>query len=70
MAQQFSESLSLDGRLFDYDIAGSLAHAAALREAGVLSPEEGKKIEDGLRAIRAEIEAGKFGARGRRARTR
>src|SRR5438094_325912 len=60
LAQQFSESLSLDGRLFDYDIAGSLAHAAALREAGVLSPEEGKKIEDGLRAIRAEIEAGNF----------
>ena len=60
LAQQFSESLSLDRRLFDYDIAGSLAHAAALREAGVLSPEEGKKIEDGLRAIRAEIEAGNF----------
>ena len=60
LAQQFSESLSLDQRLFDYDIAGSLAHAAALREAGVLSPEEGKKIEDGLRAIRAEIEAGNF----------
>ena len=60
LAQQFSESLSLDRRLFAYDIAGSLAHAAALREAGVLSPEEGKKIEDGLRAIRAEIEAGNF----------
>ena len=60
LAQQFSESLSLDRRLFDYDIAGSLAHAAALREAGVLSPEEGEKIEDGLRAIRAEIEAGNF----------
>jgi len=60
LAQQFSESLSLDRRLFDYDIAGSLAHAAALTEAGVISPEEGKKIEDSLRAIRAEIEAGNF----------
>ena len=60
LAQQFSESLSLDQRLFTHDIAGSLAHATALREAGVLSPEEGKKIEDGLRAIRAEIEAGNF----------
>ncbi len=60
LAQQFSESLSLDRRLFDYDISGSLAHAAALTEAGVLSAEEGKKIENGLRAIRAEIEAGNF----------
>jgi argininosuccinate lyase len=60
LAQQFSESLSVDRQLFSYDIAGSLAHAATLLEAGVLSPEEHKQIEEGLRAIQAEIEADKF----------
>jgi argininosuccinate lyase len=60
LAQQFSESLTLDRRLFGYDIAGSRAHADALVKAGVLSAGEHKKIDRGLRAIQAEIESGKF----------
>jgi argininosuccinate lyase len=60
LAQQFSESVSVDWRLFRHDITGSLAHAAALTEACVLSEEERKQIEAGLRGIQAEIEEGKF----------
>ena len=60
LAQQFSESVSFDWRLFAHDIAGSIAHAAALAEAGVLSSEEREKIEGGLREIQQEIESGKF----------
>jgi argininosuccinate lyase len=60
LAEQFSESLSLDRRLFAYDIAGSMAHAEALLKAGVLSAGEHKKIDRGLRAIQAEMESGNF----------
>src|ERR1700682_4680539 len=60
IAQRFSESVTFDSRLYQHDIAGSLAHAAALAKAGILSPDEREKIENGLREIQKEIEAEKF----------
>jgi argininosuccinate lyase len=59
-AQAFSTSVSFDRRLYRYDIAGSIAHAAALAKAGVISAEEKKKIDTGLREIEREIQSGKF----------
>jgi argininosuccinate lyase len=60
LAARYSESLSFDRRLYRYDIAGSIAHAAALAKAGIISVEERQKIEAGLREIRKEIASGKF----------
>jgi argininosuccinate lyase len=60
MAQRYSQSVSFDWRLYPYDIAGSLAHVAALAQAGIITPEEREKIDNGLREIEKEIEAGKF----------
>jgi len=60
VAQRYSESVSFDWRLYPYDIAGSIAHAAALGQAGILTADERKKIDNGLREIEAEIESGKF----------
>src|SRR5437868_10601360 len=60
LAQRYSESVSLDCRLYRHDIAGSIAHAAALARAGVITTDERQKIENGLRAIEKEIESGKF----------
>ena len=60
MAQRYSESVSFDRRLFRQDIAGSIVHAAALEKAGIISPNERRKIDHGLRAIEREIETGKF----------
>jgi argininosuccinate lyase len=60
IAQRFSESVSIDWRLYRYDIAGSIAHANALAQAGIISAEECKQIENGLRDIEKEIDAGKF----------
>jgi argininosuccinate lyase len=60
IAQLFSESVSFDWRLFHYDIAGSMAHAAALEKAGILSSNEHCRIDYGLRAIEREIGKGKF----------
>src|SRR5947199_3892589 len=60
LAQRYSESVSLDWRLYRHDIAGSIAHAAALARAGVLTADESHQIENGLRVIEKEIESGKF----------
>ena len=60
IAARYSESLSFDRRLYRHDIAGSIAHAAALAKAGIISAEERKRIETGLREIEREIAAGKF----------
>src|SRR6059036_3818283 len=60
IAQRYGESVSFDRRLYRYDIAGSIAHAAALARAGIISVDELQKIEIELRAIEKEIESGKF----------
>jgi argininosuccinate lyase len=59
-AQLYSESVSIDWRLYPHDIKGSLAHANALATAGILSKEEHEKIEAALTVIEAEIKAGDF----------
>src|SRR6266404_2885060 len=59
-AARYSESISFDRRLYRHDIAGSIAHAAALVDAGIISAAEKKKIEAGLREIEKEIKFGKF----------
>src|SRR5438477_2015742 len=60
IAQRYGESVSFDRRLYRHDIAGSIAHAAALTKASIISAAEQKKIETGLREIEQEIESGKF----------
>jgi argininosuccinate lyase len=57
---QFTESISFDQRLWRQDIAGSMAHATMLRDAGFLTRQELRAIIDGLAAIANEIKAGKF----------
>src|SRR3954469_14698041 len=59
-AQLYSESVSIDWRLYAHDIKGSLAHAKALKTAGILTREEHEKIEAALTVIEAEIKAGDF----------
>jgi argininosuccinate lyase len=58
--QRLSESVSFDWRLFRFDILGSIAHAKALRKAGLLTEDELNQIETGLLAIEKEIVAGTF----------
>src|SRR6266567_238883 len=60
IAQRYSESVFFDWQLYRFDIAGSIAHAAALARAEIISVDELQKIEIELRAIEKEIEAGKF----------
>ncbi|MGC4015500.1 MAG: argininosuccinate lyase [Luteolibacter sp.] len=60
LVQQFGESISYDWRLFPHDIAGSIAHARAQLNAGLLTADEFSQIEAGLKEILADIEAGRF----------
>lgn len=60
LVQRYGESISYDWRLYPYDIQGSMAHAAALQAAGILTKAEQRAINRGLRDIQAEIEAGEF----------
>jgi len=56
----YGQSVSFDQRLALQDIAGSKAHAAALRKARLLTSNELKSIHRGLESIAREIRAGKF----------
>jgi argininosuccinate lyase len=60
IAERYSESVSFDRRLYRHDIAGSIAHAAALASAGILAADEFEMITRGLREIENEITAGTF----------
>jgi len=60
LVQQFGESVSFDWRLFEHDIAGSIAHARAQLSAGLLTADEFAAIQSGLRGIESDIKAGRF----------
>lgn len=56
LATQFVESVSYDYRLYQQDIAGSIAHAKMLCHVGLISEGELSEIEIGLAQILKEIE--------------
>ncbi len=60
LVEEFNASISFDSRLFRHDIRGSMAHAAVLNKAGILTAKEAKRITNGLKAIEKEIEKGLF----------
>ncbi|MCS7200358.1 MAG: argininosuccinate lyase [Caldimicrobium sp.] len=61
--EDFTESVSFDYVLAPYEIRASLAYAKALRKAQILTEEELKVIEQGLRDIEREIREGTFSFR-------
>jgi argininosuccinate lyase len=56
--ETFTESVSFDKRLAQYDITASLAHVEMLAHVEVLTAEECLSISEGLQLIRSDIEAG------------
>ncbi|MBJ7409360.1 MAG: argininosuccinate lyase [Phenylobacterium sp.] len=60
LMQAINVSIGFDKRLAAQDLAGSRAHAAMLRTAGVITSEDEAAIQGGLQTIAAEIEAGTF----------
>ena len=57
---ELNASIGFDIRLAEQDLRGSLAWAAAIRAAGVLTDEEHAQISEGLQSILAEFQSGKF----------
>ncbi len=57
---ELSRSTHFDWRLAGHDIAGSRAHAKALRAAGLLTDEEAKAMDAGLAELLRRVEAGEF----------
>ena len=58
--EKFTASVGFDQRLYHHDITGSIAHATMLAEVGVLTTEERDQIIEGLKGVKADIEAGNF----------
>ena len=54
----FNSSISVDGLMYIEDIEGSLAHAAMLAEQGIISADDAKAIEDGLKGILSDVRSG------------
>lgn len=54
----FNSSISFDRRMASEDIAGSMAHAAMLQKQGILSAEDGTRIQEGLASIAADLASG------------
>ena len=58
--QDINASIGFDKKMWRQDIRGSLAHAAMLAHAGVITAGDETAIRQGLGAIADEIEAGRF----------
>ncbi|WP_008313545.1 argininosuccinate lyase [Leptolyngbya sp. PCC 6406] len=56
----FNASIGFDIALVEYDLTGSVAHARMLAKTGILTPEEGEILVQGLEKIRAEYRQGQF----------
>lgn len=58
--EKINESISFDYRLYEQDIAGSIAHCTMLVKKKILSTMDGEAIIQGLKQIKKEIYRGKF----------
>ncbi len=58
--ETFTESISLDRRLYRHDVRASQAHARMLAEVGLLGADEADRIVAALDDIAGEIERGEF----------
>ena len=60
MVDDFHSSISFDKRLYAQDIQGSMAHAKMLCKQGIISAEDEAAIQEGLKGILADMQAGKI----------
>lgn len=58
--EEINASIGFDRKLWRQDVRGSLAHAAMLARAGIISAEDERTIRTGLEALAHEIETGRF----------
>jgi argininosuccinate lyase len=56
----FTRSIEVDAELALDDLDGSIAHVHGLERAGILTADESTALVDGLRALRADVDAGRI----------
>ena len=56
----FNASISFDKRLYKEDIQGTIAHVTMLAAQGIIDPNEGRIIQDGLTQVLGDIEKGRL----------
>ena len=54
----FNSSISFDGRMYNEDIMGSIAHAAMLGECGIISKEDSEALVKELKQLSEDIDNG------------
>lgn len=54
----FNSSISFDARMYQQDIAGSIAHATMLGATGIIAPSEADTLVIGLKGILTDLETG------------
>lgn len=60
MVKQFNASIGFDCRMYEEDIAGSIAHVTMLSEQGIVTDKEAQAITAGLEKIRDGIRKGEI----------
>ena len=60
LVKRYTSSVFFDKRLWQADIAGSLAHAGMLAKQKIISAKDHTDIQGGMEKITAEIESGAF----------
>ena len=60
LVKRYTSSVFFDKRLWQADIAGSLAHADMLAAQHIIAPADHAAIQEGMAKITAEIESGAF----------
>ena len=58
LADAFNSSIAVDGRMYQQDITGSMAHAAMLAKCGILTQADAGQIIGGLAGILADLQSG------------
>ena len=60
LMRRFGDSIRFDQQLYAVDIRGSIAYAQAIRDVGVITPEECARLIEGLQQVQQEFETGAF----------
>jgi argininosuccinate lyase len=58
--QKIGSSINIDKRLYEQDIAASIVHTQMLIKQKIIKSEDGNKIINGLKKIKAQIDKGNF----------
>ena len=60
LADDFNSSIRFDCRMYRQDIEGSIAHAAMLGMQNIITPQEARQLQEGLKEILADLDSGKL----------